>query len=386
MPLDLTALGPQVRAWRAALQRERDLLGERLARAEAALLAWAPRWTELGWQVAARSPLWPAATPLEPLTTAAPSAPLADYTVLAADGSYLAPDRHGPVYCYLINTGAARLDYGPAPHARLLSEPYLGYRPEDLVVQVGDRPQPVHGHLLDSRRQLSELQLLLTLAGEVADRPAVALLDGTLNLFAAEGRANPFLEAYIAALEAFAEQGLPVAGYISRPRSADVIGCLRAAICPLDRCDGRCQTPTPDPARPCWGLEDFPDRWLFEARLRPGQRSGLWESPWPLARQQYGRSQVCFFYLHVGAEVVRVEVPRWVADQPALVERVQAVILDQCARGQGYPRALIEAHEQAVITAADRQAFERLVEVVLGETGLVLLPSRKAAAKLGRGL
>jgi hypothetical protein len=35
--------------------------------------------------------------------------------------------------------------------------------------------------------------------------------------------------------------------------------------------------------------------------------------------------------------------------------------MDQCAKGRGYPVALSEAHEQAVVRAADRRSFDELV-------------------------
>ena len=72
-------------------------------------------------------------------------------------------------------------------------------------------------------------------------------------------------------------------------------------------------------------------------------------------------SQVVFFYLRTGGDIARVELPQWAAT-PARVARLHATLVDQCARCDGYPRALQEAHEQAVISGADRQQFARLLE------------------------
>ena len=44
------------------------------------------------------------------------------------------------------------------------------------------------------------------------------------------------------------------------------------------------------------------------------------------------------------------------------MERLHSALVDQCRRCDGYPRALQEAHEQAVISARDREGFERLLE------------------------
>jgi NurA-like 5'-3' nuclease len=46
---------------------------------------------------------------------------------------------------------------------------------------------------------------------------------------------------------------------------------------------------------------------------------------------------------------------------PSNLEVLAARVLDQCEKGRGYPVALSEAHEQAVVRAADRRAFEELV-------------------------
>ena len=61
-------------------------------------------------------------------------------------------------------------------------------------------------------------------------------------------------------------------------------------------------------------------------------------------------------------EIARVEVPQWVATDDTLLNLTHALVLDQCQRGQGYPVALSEAHEKAVVTGADRENFWELVE------------------------
>jgi hypothetical protein len=80
-------------------------------------------------------------------------------------------------------------------------------------------------------------------------------------------------------------------------------------------------------------------------------------------------------YVHAGAEIARVEFPAWV-DPPGL-ERLAACVADQIRKGMGYPVALAEAHEQAVVKASDRRAFLDLVR--RGDLGR--LPSAKLARK-----
>ncbi len=50
-----------------------------------------------------------------------------------------------------------------------------------------------------------------------------------------------------------------------------------------------------------------------------------------------------------------MEVPEWVARRKDLLDLTHALVLDQCRRGQGYPVALSEAHEQAVVTGSGQR-------------------------------
>ncbi|QQR63402.1 DNA double-strand break repair nuclease NurA [bacterium] len=65
----------------------------------------------------------------------------------------------------------------------------------------------------------------------------------------------------------------------------------------------------------------------------------------------------CFFYLNSGHEVVRVEIPFWIASDQSLVSKVVSIIWDQVEKGRGYPLVLAEAHEQAVVKTEDRAYF-----------------------------
>jgi len=70
-----------------------------------------------------------------------------------------------------------------------------------------------------------------------------------------------------------------------------------------------------------------------------------------------------------------------VANDRAMVDRVHALVYDQCVRGDGYPVALARAHEQAVIRGADRRAFQRMLEGSLYRAGIPNANSAKADSK-----
>ena len=76
-----------------------------------------------------------------------------------------------------------------------------------------------------------------------------------------------------------------------------------------------------------------------------------------------------------------MEVPGWVALDEGLLGLSHSLILDQCRRGQGYPVAISEAHEQAVVHTSDRRRFKDLVEDALQRQGLNTYASEKERSK-----
>ena len=69
-----------------------------------------------------------------------------------------------------------------------------------------------------------------------------------------------------------------------------------------------------------------------------------------------------FCYLHVGYEIVRIEIPAWIAQQEEMVDELCAIAYDQAQKGSGYPVCLFEAHEQAVVKGYDREFFYAMVQ------------------------
>jgi GNAT superfamily N-acetyltransferase len=126
------------------------------------------------------------------------------------------------------------------------------------------------------------------------------------------------------------------------------------------------------------------DKELFSALLSPGERSALFVSQSSVVRKRYGEHRVYFFYIKTEEEIARVEIPQWVAENRELLNLTHALVLDQCRRGQGYPVALSEAHEQAVVTMADRESFWALVEASLVDEKLPTPASGKSRSKRTR--
>lgn len=319
-----------------------------------------------------------------------------DFAVIAVDGSHIDVDRHTSARCCLINIGSVVLRYGQKPDAILCTEPSLYASERDLTIvdPLGSGAQPIERDLLGIKRAVAECQALVELCEELPpDMPALALLDGSLILWGLGGQAYPdyvrrellengFVQALHRLKDSSQNKKLALASYISFPRSTDVVNALRVALCPCEPpdCDRNCSRSTPDSQRACEAVAGVQDSALFSKILESGERSATFISRSSVVQKHYGDQEVRFFYLKTDEEIARVEFPRWVEER-GLIDMLQALILDQCRRGQGYPVALSEAHEQAVVTGADREQFQYLVEMALSEKRLPTTTSAKSRSK-----
>ncbi len=341
-----------------------------------------------------------AAEPVEGLSDRASiSPPPRPHTVIATDGSQIAPNQHEIAYCYLINVGRVVLHYNQSRHPLLDSLPEVFYRPEELYesLQWGIRTDEWMG----LRRTVSEATVLADLAravwaGESAPPvPTIALVDGSLIYWFLEPLPSeardrilcPILEAW----DKLQNAGIPIVGYLSASRSSESINFLRFAACPHETpdCFAHCP-PTmqldasgkPKKA-PCQVFDPLRDVTLWGSLLQPGQRSPLWRSSAPIL-ELYGPHAIYFCYVHVGTEIARIEVPGWVAEDKALLENVLSMTVAQVQKGYGYPVALAEAHNQAVVKGGDRARFFSMLEREMIKAGLQNVgTSYKEARKRG---
>jgi hypothetical protein len=335
---------------------------------------------------------WLVAVPTGTLSGAFPApVPPHDFSVVAADGSSIPPDRHSPVRFYVINTGHAVLTYGRNPDANLDSEGQLYFEDTDLYLAFGGRNLPVEGGRLSIKMQVEEMKTLLK-ASRPVNRPTVALRDGSLIMWMLQNEDKKvqriFLSEFLDCMAEFKARRFPVSSYISLPDGRDVANALRVWLCQDDPSDcDACSLSEADRTL-CFFLSTTLDRQLFDGLLQDGERSDIFESKSAILNE-YLEHYIRFFYMNVGGEIARIEAPQWVMQNAEMLELVQAVIYDQCQRSGGYPPyppALQEAHEQAVIGTAERRLVEELVEQALAERGIVYARSAKAYSKRRRGV
>jgi GNAT superfamily N-acetyltransferase len=346
---------------------------------------------------------WPVARVLDaPDSRHAPPALPADFCVAAVDGSHIDVDRHLPVRCFLINCGVSVLTYGSRPEAELFNRPRLYARDEELVIRdiTSYREQAIEGAVLGAKRTVEEIRTLVEVVRELpGSTPTLALLDGSLVMLGLVGPLNQDFvlrelveEGFVGALDDLREMAvgrtLAVASYISLPGSAEVVGALRRMVCTYGDSNAayRCRPRGPgrQPCDQCVG--GVLDRDVYSRLLEPGERSAIFATSSLAVARYYGGNDVHFFYVNVGEEIGRVEVPSWVAEDEGSLGLVHSLVVDQCRRGDGYPVGLMEAHEQAVVGGADRRLFVQMVEQALYAQGQPVYTSEKARSKRLRRL
>ena len=133
-------------------------------------------------------------------------------------------------------------------------------------------------------------------------------------------------------------------------------------------------------------LDGVVDTTFLSSWLAPGKRTAVFQSDAFSSCTYPAELHPHFFYINVGNEVGRVELPGWMAQDATLVEYAASVILDQCHKGRGYPVALAESHEQAVVRGADRDFFYQVIAKGAFDRGRTIRTSQKAARKRSMGI
>ncbi len=343
-----------------------------------------------------------------------------DYTVLAVDGSQIYPDHHmADVGCFLINCGGCELSYGAGGRAQLFSEPEVF-----LSGQVLPKKYPVNfsPDLVDLKREELEFAMALTHSTSAfglrsgrsagSNDPAhpepvegrsgrsvglnhperalrvegLTLFDGSLIFWHLEAKQKEvkdfFLKRYLEILEQFYQKKLFIAGYLSFPKSRELIRLVKVWLCQYLAPDG---TPckVPNPRCPCNAVDQMLDGQLMSKYLKKGFRTTIFHSHSKIIESYPDHLKPCFFYMNVGQEIARIELPAWIAQDRKAVDFISAVCLDQSSKGYGYPVALAEAHEQAVVTSRDREFFYHMIRKLGAQRNRNVLYSQKIVKKRG---
>ncbi|PSQ68702.1 MAG: hypothetical protein BRD25_00030, partial [Bacteroidetes bacterium QH_1_61_8] len=173
---------------------------------------------------------------------------------------------------FLLNGSQVGFQYGTREDPLLNTEPRLRFE-EDLSAHVDEVLGSMTTELVSALRDEMELELLLDAArtAQVDGRPLVGLADGTLIRWMIRGMNNEAAEERLIAryteyLQAFQQDQLPLASYVSMPATTEVVNLLRFVVGELAVPAPKDLTVTPD-TPPLQGLLD---RHVFDAILEPG--------------------------------------------------------------------------------------------------------------------
>lgn len=305
---------------------------------------------------------------------------LSNYIVFSIDGSQVYPDRHQGLACYLINIGTAILRYGVTSSAQFSSEPTVkigGY--EDVESSV----QEVGSDVVNCQRTELELQAGLDLSRSLPPE-SVFLFDGSLIFWHLDSKdlaiKNRFLARYLEIFEQFYAHKVLHAGYISMPKSRELVNLIRAA----GDIPGYLQKLGLESGQTV--LNHLVDVDIARFYLKPGYRTILFQNQSKIVDLYPKHLKPYFFYLNNGTEIARIEIPAWIAGDDSLVAKIVQITLNQCQKGRGYPVCLAEAHEQAVVKGADREFFYHLLQKCAIQKGHVYHMSQKSFHKRGIGI
>jgi hypothetical protein len=292
--------------------------------------------------------------------------PSASYVLLAADGSQINPDRHDAVEFGAINVGAIRMYPGEAPRELVQSRLLLD---DDLY----DNKKPLSDNDVAIWRDLEERRMLFDLAlqDRTNSQPVVTLTDGPLQLFG-QGQDSRFFKArldeYLSVLRDLAGLGASAAGYVDKPHSDYLVALLE--LMALKKTNELSQA---GKLRPLWPVCDIE---LLEDLLEPGQRSAVLALSAPEPQPFTDELALHFFYLNVGrpghAQLARVEIPRWVAEDDGLTDLLHAALLSQAAQmgARPFPYILHRAHEIAVVRLDEKDQIESMIQAELRRQGV----------------
>jgi hypothetical protein len=237
---------------------------------------------------------------------------------------------------------------------------------------------------VNCKRQELELRAGLDVGkrikNEYGDSQVTILFDGSLIFWHLSSKEieirDQFLNAYLALLDELYQEKIPVAWYISMPKSKELMSLVRLYLCNFD----------PSKKEMYAVVDSVIDSGIMYSVLEPYTRSIVFSNHSSISDYYPSHLRPFFFYIHTGNEIGRVEIPSWIAHDENMITMIAQIIIDQCIKGGGYPVALAEAHEQAVVKGPDREFFYHFLQKMGMERRHTIAVSRKSIKKRGIGI
>ncbi|HTM06379.1 MAG TPA: DNA double-strand break repair nuclease NurA [Patescibacteria group bacterium] len=272
------------------------------------------------------------------------------YCIISVDGSQVYPDRHIKSSCFLLNIGIVIFEYKSEASSVI-------FEAIPLVYPLSTNGEDNSIGTINGIRHEQELAYGFAKAKTKKHEKGRhwLLFDGSFifwHLDLQRGLREKFLHTYLSYLQEGYTHQIPTAAYISDPKSKELISILRLFLCDFAVEKNHLYA----------SVDNLVDAFLVKLYVPIGYRTTIFQNRSPISHLYPGPLKPHFFYINLGQEIGRVEFPAWMACEPGLINALASCIKDQAEKGGGYPVALAEAHEQAVIKSADRDFFYRCLE------------------------
>ncbi len=371
MAIDFQQIYERIKEIGLGAQERQKTLDERRAKARNLFNEYADNLDELKKKLdsaLARDANIRCAVPLnEPLDTRVPAPALVmDATLIAADGSQVVPDRHAAIQFGLVNVGAIAMQLNSGKTPDIYTDSTLFYG-DELLTEYGST---LSEGTIALRRDLAERTKLAELAKNYP-APVITFTDGPIELWGNKDPNNAKtyeagMEKYLSALSRLQENDVVTAGYVDKPGANLVVRLLEIMMAPADKLDEL------RGYHPLLGVSDL---WLFGEKknplLRAGERSAVFALQSKSKEFYKGVLALYFFYLNVGTEghpyPVRVEIPKWVADDDEKLNNLHAALIQQSRilGNKPYPYLLHRSHEVAVVSFDEKRQVEQMLSLEL---------------------
>ncbi len=278
------------------------------------------------------------------------------YTLIAADGSQIAPSRHRALQFAIVNVGLIKAQIGSGePPETWIETDLLGL---DQVISKDGMLMSEDEVAL--QRDLAERKLIRQAITSEDIEPIITLTDGPLDVFyrsTIQGDRGEQVQREVFEIDQnLRERKIMTAGYIDKPGSAMISRMLALFSAAREGV----------PFDPQKNELNLSDRVILREILsQPGERSAVFEAITRKPNKPVNSLPVAFFYLNVSGIpeepcLARVEFPLWMFETPGLVEQLHSVVYKeaQVLDSHPYPYLLHRAHELAVVRRIEADEIE----------------------------
>ncbi len=305
------------------------------------------------------------------------------YKVGSVDGSQIEDFDYimSGVYGFLINTGSIIIDYEDCNVPYRTSNPKI-FSMNEIREFTGSDIFDVRSYskaeLISSIRTYYEYKEAMNLIDRLEEKDLL-LMDGGLVQWHLQDKPLNLKRIIVDKISEVLSRGdlrnIFIVGYISGSKAKDVVNCLKIYSCKNNTFDcNRCNDEF------CYYLDNIDDSFLFRSYFN-ADSDELIATPVFQSRAKITniyKLPIYFFYLYNNNEFARIEITeKNIKNIPIITNELK----DQIEKGFGYPVALTEAHEMAVISDSDKINFERVIRTINPEVEFNYTSRNKVLSK-----